>query len=423
MFLSEQILNIFLVNKSVSTDSRKIKEGDLYFALRGPNFNGNQFVALALNAGAVACIMDDEAIYNDLKNEKLILVPNSLTALQHLATQYRNLFEIPFIAITGSNGKTTTKELVASVLSKKYNVHFTKGNYNNNIGVPLTLLSMTRETQIAVIEMGANHKNEIEELCTIAMPDCGIISNIGKAHLEGFGGIEGVKIGKSEMYRHLAKHNKFAFVNESDAVLMSLIPKDLKVIHYNSKSFELIEDKFVKFRYRGKVYTTQLVGDYNMDNIATALKVGQHFGVEEELCLKAIEEYVPSNNRSQLSVIKGLQVILDAYNANPTSVMNSIKSFINSDYHNKVIVLGDMLELGQESEKEHLAVLDFLQEDKNIKEIILIGPIYSSIADRYGYKAFKSTEEAKKNILLENYKSCTFLLKGSRGIGVEKLFA
>ncbi|MBA3970767.1 MAG: UDP-N-acetylmuramoyl-tripeptide--D-alanyl-D-alanine ligase, partial [Bacteroidetes bacterium] len=366
-----------------------------------------------------------------------------LTALQQLANHHRKQLDIPVIGITGSNGKTTSKELINAVLSQKFKVLATKGNLNNHIGVPLTLLSITPEHEVAIIEMGANHQGEIEMLCNIAEPDFGVITNIGKAHLEGFGGLEGVKKGKSELYKFIReKQTRLPddkgklFVHGDDEVLIELALGCEKITYGTKKLYDIVgamtpgNSEFISFQWSTR-YTaatikastlvkTQLVGIYNYYNLLCAACVGNYFKVEDELINKALSEYVPSNNRSQLQKTKTNTLILDYYNANPSSMSLAIENFASLDQPNKVVILGDMLELGSESEKEHDAIVELLKQ-KNISNVILVGPLFMTAVKNTGTRAFSTSDDAVEYLKVNQIEDSLILIKGSRGIKLEKV--
>ncbi|MBK7700114.1 MAG: UDP-N-acetylmuramoyl-tripeptide--D-alanyl-D-alanine ligase [Saprospiraceae bacterium] len=349
----ELLYTVWLEARAISTDSRKIVVGSIFFALRGGRFDGNTFASQALELGASYVVVDDESVVVS-GDKRYIVVEDVLTSLQQLANKHRSTLSIPVLALTGSNGKTTTKELARNVLSKKFKTHATEGNLNNHIGVPLTILSTPDDAQFLIVEMGANHQGEIDLLCQIAAPNYGMITNIGKAHLEGFGGVEGIKKGKSEMYRYLTQHGGKIFINSDDNVLMSLLPEKVKTIQYEVQTLlNLIDaEPTLKLDYRNVQVTTQLYGTYNLPNIAFAICVGEYFGVEQAEIIEAISEYTPDNNRSQILKIDTNIIIKDAYNANPSSMVLSIESF-SKILGPKVVVLGDMLELGEYAPSEH----------------------------------------------------------------------
>ena len=417
----DTLLQLFLSSRSICTDSRKVKAGDLFFALKGANFDGNEHVLSALEKGALAAVADDATLFADVP-KGVFLVDNALQALQQLARLYRDTFKIPVVALTGSNGKTTTKELVATVLAQKYKVHFTQGNLNNEIGVPLTLLSTPSDSETLIVEMGANHQGEIDALCQIANPDYGLITNIGLAHLEGFGGPEGVKKGKSEMYRYLQSRGGTIFLNTSDPTLVDLVPVNGKVLTYDANDFSIVENTtFLTLTDdRNKIIKTQLTGDYNKSNVAAAIFIGSYFGVEEARVYEALENYIPTNNRSQQIEFKGCFLIKDAYNANPSSMTSALNSLIHNVKSAKVVILGDMLELGDFSPKEHQKVLDLICSYPDM-EAILIGPRFGEFRDAYKARFYNSVQEAYPDINWHDWQGKTVLLKGSRGIALEKL--
>ncbi len=414
-----ELLDLFLRSSGVSTDTRKIEANNIFFALKGTNFNGNLYAEMALESGASYAVIDEVHFE---KNNKFILVDDVLKSLQKLALEYRNTLTIPVLAITGSNGKTTSKELLASALTKKFKTHYTKGNLNNEIGVPLTILSTPAETEFLIVEMGANHQGEIALLSEITNPNFGLITNIGKAHLEGFGGIEGVKKGKGELYHYLAKSNGKIFLNTDDETLSHMVPLGCELIKYRSSDFKIVEDfPFIKL-YKDKLsIATQLAGTYNLNNIASTYAIASYFGVSDDQITQAIENYFPSNNRSQIIDQNGVRIIKDAYNANPSSVTSSLHSFLNADTQNKIVILGDMLELGEYANEEHMAVLSYLVT-KDIFKAILIGPIYKHLQNKFpSFTFFTNIEEAKNKVEFKNFIGKTILLKGSRGIALEKL--
>lgn len=417
----DTLLQLFLSSRSICTDSRKVKAGDLFFALKGANFDGNEFVLSALEKGALAAVADDPARFTGAP-EGVILVDNALQALQQLARQYRDTLQIPVVALTGSNGKTTTKELVATVLAQKFKVHNTQGNLNNEIGVPLTLLSTPPDCEMLIVEMGANHQGEIDLLCQIANPEYGLITNIGLAHLEGFGGPEGVKKGKSEMYRYLHAHGGTIFLNTSDSTLVDLVPEKCKVLTYAANDFTIVENTtFLTLADdRNRLVKTQLTGDYNQSNVVAAIFIGSYFGVEETKVYEALENYIPTNNRSQQILFKGCHLIKDAYNANPSSMASALHSLIHTVKSPKVVILGDMLELGDFSHQEHQKVLDLVCSQPDI-EPILIGPRFGAFKDTFKARFYNSVQEAYPNINWSDWLGKTVLLKGSRGIALEKL--
>lgn len=411
----QDLYEIYKQRYKVDTDTRTIRKDSLFFALKGPNFNGNLFANEALKKGAAFCVIDEEAY--SVKG-KTILVENSLTALQKLAQYHRKQLHIPIIGLTGSNGKTTTKELIGCVLSKKYKTLATSGNLNNHIGVPQTLLSITPDIEIGIIEMGANHQKEIEFLSSLCLPDFGLITNFGKAHIEGFGGVKGVIKGKSELYQNIRSHNKKVFVNESDPKQIELTT-DLHRILFNPSTIELIsENPFLQLKHKNLSFQTQLIGSYNIPNIAAAISIGNYFNIPLQQAVEAIESYLPTNNRSQLIKTKNNTIHLDAYNANPSSVSLALKSFSRIESKNKVVVLGDMFELGEESFNEHKNMHD-LALSLNFSEVILIGNQYAKIVSKLPiYKTIEEFVEVLKQKPIHNK---TILIKGSRGMKMERL--
>lgn len=422
----EKIYNYYILNQQISTDTRKIKDGDIFFALKGDNFNGNEYADLAIEKGARYVIIDE----GEIKSEAYIKVNDVLKCLQELARHHRDQFDIPFIAITGTNGKTTSKELINTVLSTIYKVSFTSGNLNNHIGVPLTILSIKKDTDIAIIEMGASHKGNIEELCSIANPTHGVITNIGKAHLEGFINEQGVLDTKTELYEHLRSINGKVWVNEKDSVLTNQAQKfGLNILHYNGpKSSIYLSDYRCNPQLQCEIIHNQithsiqsnLFGEYNAVNICLATSIGVYFNISMDICKTAIESYIPTNNRSEIKVTKrNNTIILDAYNANPSSMRLAIKSFTNSVLENKVFILGDMLELGDVSMAEHETILNSLNGEFKIhlvgKEFLQLSKDYPSY---YFHQDVISLKESLKQHELENH---SFLIKGSRGIQLEKV--
>lgn len=395
----------------------------MFFAIKGENFDANTFAAQALELGALFVVIDNEAYAID---DRTILVENSLEMLQELAKFHRAYLKLPIIALTGSNGKTTTKELINVVLSEKYKTRATVGNLNNHIGVPLTLLSFTKETEIGIVEMGANHKKEIEFLCEIAQPDFGYITNFGKAHLEGFGGVEGVIIGKSEMYQYLSKKDKVAFVNLEDPIQ---IEKSTGIESFtfgigkadaNLRINTIQANPFVVIAYDNFSVESHLIGLYNANNINAAVAIGTYFKVEEVAIKRAIENYIPENNRSQLLKKGSNQIILDAYNANPSSMAVAIANFLQLESLNKVMILGDMFELGNESQQEHKLIVDsLLDQDKSV--CYLIGKSFyehkTGKDNLHFYETFDAFAEFLKTT---HFAENTILIKGSRGMALER---
>jgi UDP-N-acetylmuramoyl-tripeptide--D-alanyl-D-alanine ligase len=353
----EKIYSVFQKSTGVCTDTRTLKKEQLFFALHGPNFNGNEFTEKALEAGAAFVVVDETSPFKE--NKRLIKVENTLATLQYLASYHRQKLNTPIIALTGSNGKTTTKELIRAVLSKKYNLLATHGNLNNHIGVPLTLLQLKKHHQLAIIEMGANHKNEIKSLCEIVQPNWGYITNFGKAHLEGFGSEQGVIEGKSELYHYLIKNNRQILINGDDPKQVELT-KSFKVVQFGRKDLHEILIKpnniikgELELTFEGKTFKSALHGAYNLTNLAAAIAFGKLFEVPLKQIQEAVKVYQSDNNRSQKLMIKKTQIILDAYNANPSSMEVAIQAFKQNPKENKAVILGDMFELGSESQKEH----------------------------------------------------------------------
>lgn len=409
---------------SVATDTRKIEPNVLFFALKGSNFDGNAFATDALKLGASYVVIDNEKYYID---ERTIVVSDTLVALQELATFHRNYLNIPIIALTGSNGKTTTKELFQAILSKKFNSKATVGNLNNHIGVPLTLLSFAKETEIGIVEMGANHQKEIEFLCSIAQPDYGYITNFGKAHLEGFGGVEGVIAGKSEMYTYLKTTNRKVFVNLDDAIQNSKTI-DFDRITFSQKDSEaflyvknISADPFVIIEFDEVKVISNLIGLYNATNIMAALTVGKYFGIANADCKSAIESFFPDNNRSQILFKNSNEIILDAYNANPSSMEAALTNFIQLDKLNKIIIIGDMFELGDESVPEHKKIVDLLSNVLGIDCFLVGKDFYTSkttASHLHFYETFDDfANEIKQKRALTD---AMILIKGSRGMALER---
>ena len=436
----EELYQIYLdANQQVSTDSRTVQANSLFFALKGEHFDGNQFVEAALKAGAKLAIIDDPTIYKQ-RRDNILLVDDVLQCLQNLARHHRRQLPIPVLGITGSNGKTTTKELMAAIMKTQYAIHFTQGNLNNHIGVPLTLLQIPLHAEAAIIEMGANHQGEIAALANIAEPSHGLITNIGKAHLEGFGGIEGVKKGKSELYRYLAQSKGTAFINRDERFLSELAQTVDNQIYYfqsthpslDEPGYEtvLLHDKpFLKVGFLDKDGTlvdaqTKLFGRHNFQNIMTAICIGKYFKVPAGKIKYALENYVSENNRSQLlEWQQGCQLLMDAYNANPSSMLASLQHFIEQESTlNKIAILGDMLELGKESAGEHEKIGHFAIEHLGKNNVIFVGAHFEAIAQKLGSVHFPNTSSMKVWFGRQNWESTFFLLKGSRGIHLERLF-
>ncbi len=417
------IHNLFLQCDSIAIDTRKISPNSLFVAIKGENFDANTFAAEALTKGAKFVLIDNSNYYID---KRTILVEDSLSALQQLAQYHRNYLKIPIIALTGSNGKTTTKELIHAVLSKKFNTKATVGNLNNHIGVPLTLLSFTKETEIGVVEMGANHKKEIAFLCQLATPDYGYITNFGKAHLEGFGGVEGVIEGKSEMYTYLSLGNKTTFINLEDPIQVEK-SKKLSCFSFGLNKTEadititsVEANPFVTITYQKISIVTHLIGLYNANNINAALAIGTYFKVPLEAIKEALEQYIPENNRSQMVVKGSNTILLDAYNANPSSMAVAIDNFIQLDKPKKILVLGDMFELGEESLYEHQQIVQRLSNVPDVR-CFFIGKAFFDCALVQDNFQFYATFDTFSAYLSEHsFSDATFLIKGSRGMALER---
>jgi UDP-N-acetylmuramoyl-tripeptide--D-alanyl-D-alanine ligase len=419
----EKIHHLFLNCKSVSIDTRKIEVNSLFVAIKGDRFDANTFAMEALEKGASYVIIDDEHYYRD---ERTILVEDSLSTLQELAKFHRRYLNLPIIALTGSNGKTTTKELIQVVLSKKYNTKATVGNLNNHIGVPLTLLSFTTETEIGIVEMGANHKKEIEFLCELATPDYVYITNFGKAHLEGFGGIAGVIEGKSEMYTYLSQNDKLAFVNLEDPIQVERT-RDLKTFSFGVNkitadvSISAVKaNPFVEISYADVTISSHLIGLYNANNLNAALAIGKFFKVDDLSIKEALEGYIPENNRSQLLMKGTNQIILDAYNANPSSMAVAIENFLQLDRPNKVMILGDMFELGAESEKEHQEVIDSLCKHNEVQCFFIGTSFFLSKVNKPQFHFYESFDSFSNYLKVFAIGNSTVLIKGSRGMALER---
>jgi len=418
----EEIYQCFLECNGVATDTRNIHENSLFIALKGENYDANTFANESLSKGARYVILDNKAFYSD--PNKMILVDDSLETLQELANYHRRQLGLPIIALTGSNGKTTSKELIYAVLSKKYNTKATVGNLNNHIGVPLTLLSFNEDTDIGIVEMGANHQKEIELLCDIAAPDFGYVTNFGRAHLEGFGGFEGVVLGKSEMYTYLQNKNKLAFVNLDDPIQVD------KTNTLKRFTFSLLENKADVNFYNGNaqpmaeiyqddlLFHSNLTGTYNIANIAIAVTIGYYFNVVKEDIKQAIETYLPSNNRSQWIQLKTNKILLDAYNANPSSMHVAIENFAQLKDANKVVFLGDMFELGDATHQEHQKIVDLVQ--KYNLDVFFVGEHFFENKNHQA-NFFKNFVDLEKYLITNKLDGKTILIKGSRGMALERL--
>ena len=426
------ISDLYEIYKSypqVQTDTRQLKKGDLYFALKGPNFNGNEFALQALEQGAAYSIVDEPVDASEHLQKRILLVEDVLSSLQALAKFHRAQFNIPFIAITGSNGKTTTKELVAAVLSSHYTIYTTKGNLNNHIGVPLTLLSIQQDAQFAIIEMGANHLKEIESYCSYTLPTHGMITNCGKAHLEGFGSEEGVRKGKGELFDYLRAHQGTVFLMQDFDYLVKMTQGISNIIGYGKEHGQIQGDAIdhngmltvqIKKGIEIDSIQTHLVGNYNLPNVLAAVAIGHHFKVPNDKIKMAIENYIPSNSRSQLLNWNNNEVILDAYNANPSSMKLAVENFAKMNKQNKMVCLGGMRELGADTLMEHQMLIDQLKET-NWKQVMLVGSEFKPCNHNFLY--FDTVLEAKAWLQAQELKGYTLLIKGSRGIQMEQLIA
>lgn len=426
MLSTTDLYQYYLQNPQVATDTRSLPEHCMFFALRGPSFNGNHFAQQALEKGAAYAVVDEDC-GND---PRLLRVENVLKSLQDLASYHRRSLDINVLAITGSNGKTTTKELTAAVLKKEFSTHYTQGNLNNHIGVPLTLLQLTGDHDFAVVEMGANHQGEIAELCRIAQPDFGLITNIGSAHLEGFGGPEGVKKGKGELYQYLRANGNLIFIQLDQPALREILHGYDNIITYGSstsvqyrgrlseKQSEFLQVE-VTFPFHMQIQT-RLTGEYNLDNVMAAVAVGAHFGVEHDDIREAITHYVPSNQRSQVIRKGDLSIVLDAYNANPSSMSSALQNFGRHFAGPRLIALGEMLELGEAAAEEHMRIASMASSIPDSR-VILVGSLFSEAAAKLGLLHFNNSEECAA-WLHKNYPSQgSLLIKGSRGSRMEKL--
>ncbi|TXE15543.1 UDP-N-acetylmuramoyl-tripeptide--D-alanyl-D-alanine ligase [Psychroserpens burtonensis] len=414
----ETLYEHFLKCKSVCTDTRNISENCMFFALQGGNFNGNKFAEDAIKNGASFAIIDD---IEYKINDQYLMVDDVLIALQNLALFHRKHLNTPIISLTGSNGKTTTKELVNAVLSKKYKTTATKGNLNNHIGVPLTLLSMNNTTEIGIVEMGANHQKEIEFLSNIALPDYGLITNFGKAHLEGFGSIEGVIKGKSELYQHLKVNSKIIFVNHHDELQIKQVGAYDHIEVFGSKTQLLESQPYLSLSYEQQTIKSHLTGSYNYNNVCVAIALGEYFKVSTKDIVDAIENYIPSNNRSQIVNQNGHQIILDAYNANPSSMLAALSNFNQLKNENKVVILGDMFELGETAPEEHQHISDYTS-DLKLKNAIFVGENFYNIKSKNSNSNyFKSFEDLNAHFGNFNFNQQLFLIKGSRGMALERV--
>ena len=419
------IYKLFLEHSGIATDSRAVKQGDLFFALKGDSFDGNKFIRNALGAGASYAVSDNQEF---AANKQVIFVADVLETLQQLAMHHRQQLAIPILAITGSNGKTTTKELVSRALAKKYTISVTKGNLNNHIGVPLSLLQMDKGTQFGVIEMGTNHFGEIATLCKIAQPNYGLITNVGKAHLEFFGSLEGVEKAKGELYDYLSANNGVPFYNSDNPILAKMVSLRTfkETVAYSRDKIGVkqastnSQNPFLCFYLNGKAVGTQLVGTYNLDNAIAALTIAKCFGIPEEEAIESIESYKPDNNRSQLVNTGKNLAILDAYNANPSSMEVAILNFSQQPLNNKMLILGDMLELGENSNPEHQHIIKLVESEK-FDSVLLVGRAFQQANSNKNFVSFSTTDELCLYLKEHEPKGYSILVKGSRGIRLEKV--
>ena len=419
----EKIYRIYLDSKSVCIDTRKLEKGDIFFCLRGENNDGNEFAQDAIKKGAKLVVSDNEKYR--IKNKKQIFVKDSLKTLQLLSNYHRLRLNIKIIAVTGSNGKTTSKELIGAVLSSKFKVKKTLGNLNNHIGVPLTLLNFDENTEIGIVEMGANHMGEINFLCEIAKPTHGVITNFGKAHLEGFGSISGIIKGKKELYNYLLNNNGMILINNDDPN-QKKIKNNPNVYSYGTsdktdfKFEKYLENKFLKFYYNKKLFETKLIGEYNYNNLFCAVSFGKFFGIDTSEIQIPIKKFVPQNNRSQIIINKSSNIFMDSYNANPTSMILSLKSFLKNYKTNRLIILGEMMELGKYSKDEHQKIVDFLS-NIDIHKIILIGNFFFEVNSNKKFIKFTSTDQAISYLKKEDFNNKNIFIKGSRSNKLEKI--
>lgn len=421
---TNQLYRLFKECAGVCTDTRKIKKNTMFFALKGESFNGNKFAETAINLGAKYAVVDEDL---EFSSPAIIKVDNTLKALQALASFHRTTLKTPIIALTGSNGKTTTKELINAVLSTQFNIIATKGNLNNHIGVPLTLLEIDKSTDIAVVEMGANHQKEIEFLCELAQPDYGLITNYGKAHLEGFGGVEGVIKGKTEMYVYLKSKYKTVFYNAEDTIQSEKISDYSSTFKFSTKgngdvNLQLVDtDPTLSIMFEDNLIKTNLTGVYNFNNVAYAILIGKYFKISDEKIKKGIEGYIPQNNRSQILKTNRNKIVLDAYNANPTSMALALESFEKMKHPNKIAILGDMFELGKAAQEEHQNIIKLL-ETSPINRAVLIGKhFYSCSKNVESIIQFETFEEGYQYIKTSEISNAQILIKASRGMALERL--
>ncbi len=429
--LIPELYHLYLEHPTIQTDTRKLKEGDLFFALKGPNFNGNQFAKQAIADGAAYAVVDEEITEPD---DRIIKVENVLTTLQELAGYHRRQIsfsrenkQVPFIAVTGSNGKTTSKELIHAVLSSVYKTYTTAGNLNNHIGIPLTILKIRPDVEIAIIEMGANHQKEIAGYCIYTMPTHGVITNCGKAHLEGFGDEEGIRRGKGELYDYLRANNGTAFVMWDYEYLREMSAGIAHIVTYGTHSATTtgkvknstgLLEVVMTSGAKTDTIKTRMVGEYNLPNVLLAVSVGRYFNVPDEKIRSALENYEPSNSRSQLIEKNGNKIILDAYNANPSSMKAAIENFAKMDGADKVLILGGMMELGQGSVKEHQTLIDLIDQYQ-WKNVVFVGGDFNKI--KHSFLNFENSLQARDWFVNKDFKNTSILIKGSRSTMMEKV--
>ena len=412
-----ELYEFFKKSSGVSIDSRSIEEGNLFFAIKGPNFDGHTYIHSVLESGA-SFVIAENPDYDSFEN--VFVVHNTIETLQNLARYHRSMLQIPVIGITGSNGKTTTKELVTSVLKTKFSVFATKGNYNNHLGVPLSVLSINEHHEIAIIEMGANKGGEIKFLSEIAMPTIGLITNIGKAHLEGFGGLEGVRKGKTELFDYLEATNGIIFYNIDDDIIKESLPSATTNLSYSIANVVPESNyPYVDFKFQGLIIHSKLTGTYNIINMVVALSIGEYFGLVGKELKSGIENYIPKNNRSEVKETLSNTLIMDAYNANPSSMVESIKNFNSHPGKKKTLIIGHMLELGESSEQEHRNLIEFIASFE-WDNVFLVGSEFLNLGIPIPFEVFQSTEELSQKLNRCEIKGHIILLKGSRGIALEK---
>lgn len=420
----KDIHKLFLQSNDIVIDTRKVKPKSFFVALKGDKYDANMFAKEALEKGAIYAIIDNPDYYID---HRTIIVQNSLVTLQELAKYHRNYLKLPIIALTGSNGKTTTKELIQAVLSKKYKTKATLGNLNNHIGVPLTILSFNSETEIGIVEMGANHQKEIQFLCEITNPDFGYITNFGKAHLEGFGGVEGVIKGKSEMYDYIRHNDKKVFVNIDDKIQeektkgLNRITFSTEIGNANVFIKNITANPLVNILFNNSIIKSHLIGLYNANNINASITIGHYFGISDEDIKSSIESYIPDNNRSQLLSKNTNEIILDAYNANPSSMLVALENFIQLEKNNKVIIIGDMFELGNESIEEHESIVNYLKKEDQITCYFIGKYFYLNKNSKNNHFFYKDFESFVSFLNENHFSNKTILIKGSRGMALERV--